>query len=115
VNVFAYFPSSMPALTRTRLSQITDLLDESFFTSAGFLVKTFDDVDKLVCVTFQDNEKYFIELRYETKRISNGMLALASTLYGDSPKPPRVLAIEQCPGDFIEVERKDVESFAQFS
>ncbi|MBD1870851.1 hypothetical protein H6F95_26835 [Cyanobacteria bacterium FACHB-471] len=100
----------MPKLTKTRLAQVSDILDESFFTSAGFTVETSEDQNRIVLVQFCDNDKYFIELRYATKRPSS-LLALTAIT---GMQEVRILKVEQASGDFVEVESHEVESFAKF-
>ncbi len=76
----------MPKLTQIRLAELNDVLDDSFFTSAGFTVETFDEEDRFVQITLRDNEHYFIALRYEIRQRSVIELSSARSNTGRSKR-----------------------------
>jgi hypothetical protein len=100
----------MPQLTKTRLAQVTDVLDDSFFTSAGYCVVSSDDADVIVRVTLRDHEKYYAELRYETKQ--RNPFAGIQAIFDDTAQ--RIMVIYQSPGDFVETERSHIGNFNDF-
>ncbi len=101
----------MPKLTQIRLGEINDVLDDSFFTSAGFTVQTFDEVDRFVHIQLRDDDRYYTTLRHEIQQRSAFELSSARLL---SESIPRVLVVIQAPGDFTEVEHREIGTFEDF-
>jgi methyl-accepting chemotaxis protein len=96
----------MASLTKTRLAEVNRVLDDSFFTSAGFTVNTEGEGERILQVKLVDYEKYFIELGLETKFRA---IAMAQ---GEEPK--KTLVVTQSPGDFVEEDRREVSDFGEF-
>jgi hypothetical protein len=101
----------MPRITNTRLAEVKKILDDSFFTSAGFDVETSDDNSHIVSIRLRDNNKYSFLLRLVRKPISGG-LALSFAVQGEAT--PEVLQCIVSPGDFRETEYVEVDSFQHF-
>jgi hypothetical protein len=97
----------MAKLTKIRLAEVNRVLDDSFFTSAGFAVNTEnEDDEKIVQVKLIDYEKYFIELRFVTKT-----RALVRAL---EDEPKQTLVVTQSPGDFVDIDKHDIADFGEF-
>jgi hypothetical protein len=52
----------MPQITNTRIKQVIEALDKSYFTVASFSVNFPDQGNKLVVISFLDNEKFIFNL-----------------------------------------------------
>jgi hypothetical protein len=99
----------MATLAKTRVAQIRDVLEDSFFTAAGFSIDTSSDSD-LIVIRFVDDEKYFVSLR--ESRDEDHPLMLGAALSG--VKVPQALYSLYCPGDLTDNEKCKVSNFTAF-
>jgi DNA repair exonuclease SbcCD ATPase subunit len=97
----------MAKLTRSRLAQISEVLDKSLFTSAAFTIDS--DEESLVIIKYRDNPKYYARLYYARPKSKDTIEALT---LGHAAEP--VLWAEVCPGGFVEEEEYDDISFDHF-
>lgn len=98
----------MTKLSNARLSQINEVLDESFFTSAGFKLLSCDDDNNLVAsLAFIENDDYYINLYYKVPR-DNDFVQMLYTGGG------AYFEISYSPGDFMQAERLKLKSFEEF-
>ena len=101
----------MPQITTARLHEVAGVLDETFLTSAGYKIATSDQTSTLVEVTCKDNPKYGIRLSQAEKKLMGGA-ALQYLVQGEPL--PTVLKVKLSPGEMIQQEEHEVESFAVY-
>lgn len=100
----------MPKLTRSRLSQIEEILDASLFTSAAFDVVSTDNSGEVVSITYRDETRFHARLFNAPKTPKSFQEEMV--IFGNVRA--RVLFSDFCPGNYVETEQTEDTNFDAF-
>lgn len=99
----------MPKLTRSRIAQIVEVLDNSLFTSSAFELLDPQNSNDIITIRYRDDSRYFAKF-YKAPKSAKSLHEKVALMHAPEP----VTCASFSPGDYMEAEVHEDKNFSYF-